>query len=139
MSRTVLRTATAFGLATSILAAACTIQPARFGTRPGAPRDEPSAPSMDHEVQYHVLCRQCTVTYSAGSDMRHAEVEGSWSRSVNIEPTASRWVTLRASPTDVGGYVRRARISIDGRTVAEAERMGRSGVTDDVQLTAELP
>lgn len=118
--------------------AACSYQP-RFMGRPGVPEGPPAGMAMDHEIRYDVFCQKCEVAYTHGSEMRHAEVTGTWSTTVRLESPSVRMVTLRAWPTREGTFVRRARIYVNGMEAAEAERFGRSEGDDEILLTAALP
>ena len=115
-------------------------------TLPGAhptPGTEPPSRGvevpMEQEVRYEIFCQTCQVAYATASGVTHEEVEGTWSKVVRMEPTGVGYVTLTASPTNTGGYIRRATIIVNGQVAAEEKRVGGTATLDEVQLSARLP
>ncbi len=113
------------------------------GYRPtlGADPSAASPPSdlSSRNIRLEVFCRACTVAYSVGGRTGEDEGEGSWSRSFNVVPERGQGVSLSVNPHSAQDWIRRVRILVDGRIVAEADGMadGRNP-REPVHLSASL-
>jgi hypothetical protein len=106
------------------------------GTQPPSAQAEGPEPRA---VRYEVFCQKCDVAYTTGTDLGRESVEGTWSTVVRMQATGVGVLMLNVTPTNAGGFVRRAAIFVDNRLLAQEKRNGRGASIDQVQLTARMP
>jgi len=91
-----------------------------------------------HHVRYSVMCEACQVAYTTGTAFASEDINGSWSKTVEIGGSVTRVVSLTVTPARTGILVQRARIDIDGRRMAEEGRNTLEAFGDQVTLTVTL-
>lgn len=116
----------------------CGIQLIPTGSPGGLMVPAPGAGTPSHHVRYEVRCQGCTVCFAGGEEGCEGDVTGVWARSVRIMGTDTRQVWMEVTPDSADTWIRRARILVDGRLVAQFDGDDNPRRGETISLSGSL-